>query len=51
MLRKNISVMNSQSEIIRAELYYRNAIKDAPVIVILPSVFGILLGKIEFPLV
>ena len=34
MLRKNISVMNSESEIIRAELYYRNAIKDAPVIVI-----------------
>jgi dipeptidyl aminopeptidase/acylaminoacyl peptidase len=34
MLRKNISVMNSQSEIIRAELYYRNAIKDAPIIII-----------------
>jgi dienelactone hydrolase len=34
MLRKNISVMNSQSEIIRTELYYRNAIKDAPVLII-----------------
>ena len=34
MLRKNISVMNSDSEIIRTELYYRNAIKDAPAIVI-----------------
>jgi dienelactone hydrolase len=34
MLRKNISVMNVESEIIRAELYYRNAIKDAPVIII-----------------
>jgi len=34
MLHKNISVMNSESEIIRAELYYRNAIKDAPVILI-----------------
>jgi dienelactone hydrolase len=34
MLRKNISVMNEESEIIRAELYYRNATKDAPVIII-----------------
>jgi dipeptidyl aminopeptidase/acylaminoacyl peptidase len=34
MLRKNISVMNSESEIIRAELYYENATKDAPVIII-----------------
>jgi dienelactone hydrolase len=34
MLRKNISVTNPESEIIRAELYYRNAIKDAPVIII-----------------
>jgi dipeptidyl aminopeptidase/acylaminoacyl peptidase len=34
MLHKNISLMNSESEIIRAELYYRNAIKDAPVIII-----------------
>ena len=34
MLRKNISVTNSESEIIRAELYYQNATKDAPVIII-----------------
>jgi len=34
MVRKNISVTNSASEIIRAEIYHRNAIKDAPVIVI-----------------
>lgn len=34
MIRKNISVTNSESEIIRAEIYHRNAIKDAPVIII-----------------
>ena len=34
MIRKNISVTNSASEIIRAEIYHRNAIKDAPVIII-----------------
>jgi dienelactone hydrolase len=34
MLRKNISVMNAESEIIRAELHFRNAIRDAPVIII-----------------
>lgn len=34
MVRKNISVTNSSSEIIRAEIYHRNAIKDAPVIII-----------------
>jgi predicted alpha/beta-fold hydrolase len=34
MIRKNISVKNSDSEIIRAEIYHRNAIKDAPVIII-----------------
>jgi len=34
MLHKNISVMNLDSEIIRAQLYYRNSTKDAPVIII-----------------
>jgi len=34
MIHKNISVTNSESEIIRAEIYHRNAIKDAPVIII-----------------
>lgn len=34
MIHKNISVTNSASEIIRAEIYHRNAIKDAPVIII-----------------
>ena len=34
MLHKNISVMNLDSEIIRAELYYRNSTKDAPIIII-----------------
>jgi len=34
MIRKNISVTNSESEIIRAEIYHRNATKDAPVIII-----------------
>lgn len=34
MLRKNISVTNSESEIIRAELYYQNATKNSPVIII-----------------
>ena len=34
MLRKNISVLNTESEIIRAELYYETATRDAPVIVI-----------------
>jgi dienelactone hydrolase len=34
MIHKNISVTNSASEIIRAEIYYRNAIKDSPVIII-----------------
>jgi len=34
MIHKNISVTNSASEIIRAEICHRNAIKDAPVIII-----------------
>ena len=34
MIHKNISVTNSESEIIRAEIYHRNAIKDAPVIIL-----------------
>jgi dipeptidyl aminopeptidase/acylaminoacyl peptidase len=34
MVHKNISVINSSSEIIRAEICHRNAIKDAPVIII-----------------
>jgi len=34
MMRKNISVTNSVSEIIRAEIYHRPAIKDAPAIII-----------------
>ena len=34
MVRKNISVTNSASEIIRAEIYHRNATKDVPVIII-----------------
>ena len=34
MIRKNISVTNSASEIIRAEIYHRNATKDVPVIII-----------------
>ena len=34
MMHKNLSVTNSASELIRAEIYHRNAIKDAPVIII-----------------
>lgn len=34
MIRKNISITNSDSEIIRAEIYHNNAVKDAPVIII-----------------
>ena len=34
MVHKNLSVTNSSSEIIRAEICHRNAIKDAPVIII-----------------
>jgi len=33
-MHKNISVTNSASELIRAEIYHRIAIKDAPVIII-----------------
>lgn len=34
MIHKNISITNSASELIRAEIYHRNAIKNAPVIII-----------------
>ena len=34
MMHKNLSVTNSASELIRAEIYHRNAIKNAPLIII-----------------
>ena len=34
MIHKNFSITNSTSELIRAEIYYRNSTKNAPVIII-----------------
>jgi dienelactone hydrolase len=34
MIHKNFSITNSTSELIRAEIYYRNSAKNAPVIII-----------------